>query len=102
MAKNNSELSIKEDPVMSAGTIENVGEALKIQPKNTTSNGFFQYRPGLILVSQVVLIVLTYYVSFLLRLDANLDAANRALFWKTLPFVLVIKLVLSYLCGLMH
>jgi len=102
MAKNNSELSIKEDPVMSAGTIENVGEALKIQPKNTTSDGFFPYRAGLILVSQVVLIVLTYYVSFLLRLDANLDAANRALFWKTLPFVLVIKLVLSYRCGLMH
>jgi len=87
---------------MSAGTIENVGEALKIQPKNTTSDGFFPYRAGLILVSQVVLIVLTYYVSFLLRLDANLDAANRALFWKTLPFVLVIKLVLSYRCGLMH
>jgi len=46
MAKNNSELSIKEDPVMSAGTIENIGEALKIQPKNTTSDGFFPYRPG--------------------------------------------------------
>ena len=46
--------------------------------------------------------MLTYYASFLLRLDADLDAANRAMFWKTLPFVLVIKLVLSYQCGLMH
>ncbi len=46
--------------------------------------------------------MLTYYASFLLRLDTDLDAANRALFWKTLPFVLLIKLVLSYQCGLMH
>ena len=49
-----------------------------------------------------MLIVLTYYASFLLRLDTDLDAASRAMFWKTLPFVLVIKLVLSYQCGLMH
>ena len=40
--------------------------------------------------------MLTYYASFLLRLDADLDAANRVLFWKTLPFVLLIKLVLAY------
>ena len=72
---------------------------MKIQPK---SSGFLKYRAALIFVSQSVLIALTYYVSFLLRLDANLDAANRALFWKTLPFVLLIKLVLSYRCGLMH
>jgi FlaA1/EpsC-like NDP-sugar epimerase len=45
---------------------------------------------------------LTYYASFLLRLATDFDAANRAMFWKTLPFVLVIKLVLSYQCGLMH
>ena len=34
--------------------------------------------PRLIFLSQTILIVLTYYASFLLRLDANLDAANRA------------------------
>jgi len=61
-----------------------------------------RYRSALIFSSQAVLIVLTYYASFLLRLDTDLDAANRAIFWKTLPFVLVIKLVLSYQCGLMH
>jgi FlaA1/EpsC-like NDP-sugar epimerase len=82
---------------MSAGTMENV--ALKVEPQ---SNGFLKYRAALIFSSQAVLIVLTYYASFLLRLDTDFDAANRAIFWKTLPFVLVIKLVLSYQCGLMH
>ena len=84
---------------MSAGTVEHVGNALKVKSE---SNGFLRYRSALIFSSQAVLIVLTYYASFLLRLDAELDAANRAMFWKTLPFVLVIKLVLSYQCGLMH
>ena len=84
---------------MSAGTMEQVGNALKVKPE---SNGFLRYRSALIFSSQAVLIVLTYYASFLLRLDTDLDAANRAMFWKTLPFVLVIKLVLSYQCGLMH
>src|ERR1700694_285738 len=84
---------------MSAGTIENVGNALKIEPQR---NGFLRYRSALIFSSQALLVVLTYYTSFLLRLDTNLDAASRALFWKTIPFVLLIKLVLSYQCGLMH
>jgi FlaA1/EpsC-like NDP-sugar epimerase len=89
----------REDKAMSAGTMENVGSALKVK---TESNGFLKYRYALIFSSQAVLIVMTYYASFLLRLDTDFDAANRAMFWKTLPFVLVIKLVLSYQCGLMH
>jgi FlaA1/EpsC-like NDP-sugar epimerase len=84
---------------MSAGTMEHVGNALKVKPEG---NAFLRYRSALIFSSQAVLIVLTYYASFLLRLDTDLDAANRAIFWKTLPFVLVIKLLLSYQCGLMH
>jgi FlaA1/EpsC-like NDP-sugar epimerase len=88
----------KEDTTMSAGTMENIG-AMKVQPK---SGGFLKYRSVLIFASQILLVALTYYVSFLLRLDANLDKADVAVFWKTLPFVLLIKLVLSYQCGLMH
>ena len=84
---------------MSAGTMENIDSALKIQPK---SSGFLKYRAVLIFASQIGLVALTYYVSFLLRLDANLDGADQAIFWRTLPFVLLIKLVLSYQCGLMH
>ena len=84
---------------MSAGATENLSNTLMAEPE---SHGFMKYRAALIFTSQAVLIVLTYYASFLLRLDAELDAANRGLFWKTLPFVLLIKLVLAYQCGLMH
>jgi FlaA1/EpsC-like NDP-sugar epimerase len=84
---------------MSGAAMENISNVLKVEPQNT---GFVKYRTALIFASQAVLIVLTYYASFLLRLDAELDAANRALFWKTLPFVLLIKLVLAWQCGLMH
>ena len=89
----------KEDAVMSAGTIENIGSAFTTQPKNGV---FLKYRAGFIFVSQMLLIALTYYASFLLRLDSNLNSADLAIFWKTLPFVLGIKLILSYQCGLMH
>ncbi len=89
----------KEGTSMSAGTMENIGSALNIQPKR---GSFLRYRAVLIFVSQMVLIALTYYASFLLRLDSNLDSADLSIFWKTLPFVLLIKLVLSYQCGLMH
>ena len=84
---------------MSAGTMENIGAVPKIPPK---SSGFLKYRAVLIFVSQIVMVALTYYISFLLRLDTNLDSADLAIFLRTLPFVLLIKLVLSYQCGLMH
>ncbi len=99
MAEKTTAPLTKEDPIMSAGTIERAASALQV---GSESNGFLKYRAALIFVSQAVLVAITYYVSFLLRLDADLDAASRALFWKTLPFVLVIKLVMSYRCGLMH
>ncbi len=85
---------------MSAGTtVQNIVTTFKIKPEG---NGLLKYRSALIFASQAVLIVLTYYASFVLRLDTGLNAADRAMIWKTLPFVLLIKLVLSYQCGLMH
>ena len=39
----------------------------------------------LIFASQIVLVVLTYYASFLLRLDVDLDAANRRLVLENAP-----------------
>src|SRR5229473_8155093 len=78
-----------ERNTMSAGTMGNIGRSLNAQRQN---GGFLQYRAVLIFASQIVLVALTYYVSFLLRLDANLDGHDQAIFWKTLPFVLLIKL----------
>ncbi|MGH9502214.1 MAG: polysaccharide biosynthesis protein [Terriglobales bacterium] len=99
MAEHTAVSQMKEDATMSVGPMENIGVTFKIQSKAT---GFLKYRAVFIFLSQVVLIALTYFVSFLLRLDTSLDVADLAIFWKTLPFVLLIKLVLSYLCGLMH
>ena len=58
----------REDKVMSAGTIEQFGNTLKVKAE---SNGFLKYRYALIFSSQAVLVVLTYYASFLLRLDTD-------------------------------
>ncbi len=99
MAGVESAQGTKEEKNMSAGTVERVVNNLNVEPQG---NGFMRYRSALIFSSQAVLVALTYYASFLLRLDSNLDAANRSLFWQTLPLVLLIKLVLSYQCGLMH
>ena len=84
---------------MFLGKMENIGRGL---PAETKSGGFVRYRGLLILASQTLLVMLTYYVSFLLRLDTSLNASQMAIFWKTLPLVLLIKLVLWYQFGLMH
>lgn len=87
---------------MSAGTLENLDQMNKATQVKPRSNDFLEYRVLFIFISQALLLALTYYASFLLRLDFELDSASKGLFWKTLPFVLLIKLVLSYRCGLMH
>jgi FlaA1/EpsC-like NDP-sugar epimerase len=84
---------------MSLGKVQNIGRRSPAEPK---SGGFVRYRGLLILASQTLLVMLTYYVSFLLRLDTSLNDSQRAIFWKTLPLVLLVKLVLSYQFGLMH
>ena len=73
MAEDKPASLMKEDATMSAGTMENIASTLKVQPK---AGGFLKYRGVLIFVSQMVLVALTYYASFLLRLDAELNAAS--------------------------
>jgi FlaA1/EpsC-like NDP-sugar epimerase len=79
--------------------VESIGGTVKMR---SSDSYFMKYRSLLIFFSQVCSIVFTYYVSFLLRLDGNLSAADRSLFWKTLPLLLIIKLLLFYRFGLMH
>ncbi|MGH9545855.1 MAG: polysaccharide biosynthesis protein [Terriglobales bacterium] len=99
MAEDKTAPLTKKDNVISASTMENISNALRLRPH---TNGFLKYRAVVIFASQMVLVAFTYYVSFLMRLDARLGGADLAIFWKTLPFVLLIKLALSYQCGLMH
>ncbi len=62
---------------------------------------FLSYRRLLILISQTILIILTYYFSFLLRLDTDFSVEGKVLFLTTLPMVLILKLPLFYRFGLL-
>ncbi len=66
------------------------------------NSAFLRYRTWLIIASQVVLIVSCYYCSFGLRLDWPLHPADDLIFWKTLPLVLVIKLLIFQRFGLLR
>lgn len=66
------------------------------------NSAFLRYRTWLIIASQVVLIVSCYYCSFGLRLDWPLHPADDLIFWKTLPLVLLIKLLIFQRFGLLR
>ena len=70
--------------------------------KREPAHNFIQYRLVLIMLSQVVLISASYYLSFVLRLDTDFDQATRLLFWQTVPLVIVVKLLLFYYFGLLR
>jgi FlaA1/EpsC-like NDP-sugar epimerase len=63
---------------------------------------FLRYRMLVIIVSQMVLCCASYYGSFVLRLDTSFDEAARALFWETLPLVILVKLITFYPFGLLR
>src|SRR5215813_12504857 len=50
---------------------------------------------------QAVLVIVTYYAAFALRLDFSLDERSRTLFLLSLPWVLVIKLAIFHAFGLL-
>jgi FlaA1/EpsC-like NDP-sugar epimerase len=70
--------------------------------KEHSQDALLRHRMPLILLSQIILICIGYYSSFVLRLDSNFDAAAHSLFWQTLPLVLVVKLVIFYHFGLLR
>lgn len=79
--------------------------SLKKQARRRYANSggpLVQYRTALIVLSQTVLIWASYYFSFVLRLDNAFDAPAHSLFWHTLPWVIVIKLVVFYHFGLLR
>jgi len=52
-----------------------------------------KYRKVVIILSQIALLTLAYYFSFLLRFDFQLSGSFRAVFLQTLPIALGIKLL---------
>lgn len=65
-----------------------------------TAEALLSHRKLLILVLETLLIVFSYYGSFLLRFDFALNAEMWAAFLSTLPLVLAIKLALFSYFGL--
>src|SRR5579864_1284462 len=70
--------------------------------KREPAHNFIQYRLALIMLSQMVLITVSYYLSFVLRLDTDFDRVTRLLFWHTVPLVIVVKLLMFYYFGLLR
>ena len=66
------------------------------------NSALLRYRTWLIIASQVVLIVSCYYCSFGLRLDWPLHPADDLIFWRTLPLILFIKLLIFQRFGLLR
>jgi FlaA1/EpsC-like NDP-sugar epimerase len=62
---------------------------------------FFQYRKAVIILLQALLFIATYYMAFSLRLDFSLDTKSRLAFFRSLPWVLVIKLIVFAAFGLL-
>jgi FlaA1/EpsC-like NDP-sugar epimerase len=65
-------------------------------------NRLLNYRKLFILVSQICLLAMSYYGSFLLRFDFRPDATYQSLFVRTLPLVVAIELLVFYGFGLLR
>ena len=63
---------------------------------------FFQPRKVLIIAFQALLVIATYYMAFVLRLDFSLDTPTRNAFLHSLPWVIVIKLAVFATFGLLR
>jgi FlaA1/EpsC-like NDP-sugar epimerase len=70
--------------------------------REQSQDALLRYRMPLIVLSQVTLIYISYYSSFVLRLDSSFDASAHSLFWQTLPLVIMVKLLIFYHFGLLR
>ncbi len=64
--------------------------------------GFLKYRRALIVASHIVLIVGSYWFSFLIHYDFSLNSSATGLMLRTLPFLLLIKISIFYFLGLFY
>src|SRR5262249_2057368 len=88
------------EPYASMGKV--IANVSKRTPKSVWERYFLQSRIVVILLLQTCLVIMAYYCSFLLRFDFMFDTATRALLWKTVMVVLVIKLLLFKKFGLLR
>jgi FlaA1/EpsC-like NDP-sugar epimerase len=79
-----------------------VASLKKDRVKQPSNDALLRYRSLLIVLSQTILICVSYYYSFVLRLDSSFDASAHSLFWHTLPWVIGVKLIVFYHFGLLR
>jgi FlaA1/EpsC-like NDP-sugar epimerase/UDP-N-acetylmuramyl pentapeptide phosphotransferase/UDP-N-acetylglucosamine-1-phosphate transferase len=77
-----------DDKGIGSWAFESGREYPKVRPQ------ILKYRKIIILAFQAVVLVLIYYASFLLRFDLDINEPYLSVFIKTLPVMLVVKLVL--------
>ena len=65
-------------------------------------NNLLNYRRPLILVSQIGLLAMSYYGSFLLRFDFSPEVGYQLLFVRTLVLVVAVELLVFYVFGLLR
>ncbi|MBV8051600.1 MAG: polysaccharide biosynthesis protein, partial [Acidobacteriaceae bacterium] len=70
--------------------------------KPPSNDALLRYRSLLIVLSQTILVCMSYYYSFVLRLDSSFDVSAHSLFWHTLPWVIGVKLIVFYHFGLLR
>jgi FlaA1/EpsC-like NDP-sugar epimerase len=75
---------------------------LKVSADRVQVRDLFKNRKLLILLSQAWLVIVTYYISFLLRFDFSPEHSERILFIRTLPLILLLKLGVFYRFGLLR
>ena len=65
-------------------------------------NNPLNYRRALILVSQIGLLAMSYYGSFLLRFDFRPEVGYQLLFVRTLLLIVAVELLVFYVFGLLR
>ncbi|MBV9074097.1 MAG: polysaccharide biosynthesis protein [Acidobacteria bacterium] len=75
---------------------------LKVPSDRVQLRELFNNRRLLILLSQAWLVIVTYYLSFLLRFDFSPGHSERQLLIRTLPLIVFVKLGIFYLFGLVR
>ena len=68
--------------------------------KKAYKSFILKYRRALILITNLFMVSLSYYLAFMLRFDGNLNSDYAKVFIKTLPFLILVKLLVFYYFGL--
>ena len=86
---------------MSTLTSANLAKEM-VKVREHSQDALLRYRMPLIVLSQIILVCVSYYSSFVLRLVSSFDAQAHSLFWQTLPLVIAVKLIIFYHFGLLR